>query len=379
MKAIVKILVLLFFTISAIFLIKTLFLPGYSDFAVYYYSSQMILKGQSPYLGGINIFTPITYPPFSFIFFLFLSIFPFMLSARIFTFISLAFLFLSLFFIFKIGKMKAFSYLFFLVSGLSFVYFPVKFTLGMGQVNLIVLFLIVMFIYFIVSRSQFLPAIFLGAAFLIKMYPILLFPYLLLKRKYKILLFCSFFIFLGICLSLFVVPSGIYNYYFNKIFPSLLNSWPSDYYNQAISGVLSRSFADSVLRTYLRYIFIVFITLSSFLIIAKSKIKNLQMEVGYLITVNLLVNAFSWQHHFVWLIIPLIFTLFYLIKNKAKTIYFVILFLCYLLTAVNLSNPQNLPTIFLSHVFFGTFLLWLFNSFLFLKSSGVYLRRFPKI
>jgi hypothetical protein len=84
----------------------------------------------------------------------------------------------------------------------------------------------------------------------------------------------------------------------------------------------------------------------------------------------LLINNFSWQHHFVWLIFPLI-TNFYFIKNrKLGWLYFFVLGLSFFLIGLNLKNPNIFPIAFTSHVFYGTLMLWGLNLYLLLNKTS---------
>ena len=83
------------------------------------------------------------------------------------------------------------------------------------------------------------------------------------------------------------------------------------------------------------------------------------LKFGTLITANLIVNTFSWQHHFVWLIVPFYASVFMCLKLKKKFLYLLILFVSYFLISINFPNPEILPVIFQSHVFLGTLILFI--------------------
>ena len=378
MKILLKVFLYIFFICTFILLLKSMFLTSYPDFRNYYFNPQMAFKGLNPYIGGKNLYTATTYPPFSFILFSPFSIMNFEFAGKLITILSISLLIASLVFIFKTGEMKIKSYVFLLVSGLVFLYFPVKFTLGMGQINIFVLFFLTLFLYFLKLKKILLSGFFLALSFLTKLFPILVFPYLLYKRKYKLLAFSIFVILIVSGLSFILIPKEINFFFYQKILPSLLSSWHSDYYNQSISGFLSRSISNSQARSILRDIFVLFVIVSSVLILAKSKLKNMNFEAGYLVIITLLIDGFSWQHHFTWLILPFIFTLFLLIKTKQSKFPYALLFISYFLTAINFRSPSSLHVLLQSHVFFGALLLWILDSILILRTSVEAAKRFPK-
>lgn len=81
--------------------------------------------------------------------------------------------------------------------------------------------------------------------------------------------------------------------------------------------------------------------------------------MGVIVVLNLILNPFSWQHHFVFLLFPLISVYLYLIKTHTKNAWlFVILLISYLLTAANIKYPEKLPDLFQSHVLYGSMLLF---------------------
>ena len=378
MRTILKIVIILFFVASLIVLLKALFLSSYPDFSAYYYNPQMVFNGENPYIGGTNLYTPTTYPPFSFILFAPASLFSFELAGKLITSLSIVLLLTSLVLIFIIEKIKVKSYLFLFIAALVFSYFPVKFTLGMGQINIFVLFFFTLFLYFLKMKKGFLAGLFIALSLLTKLFPLLIFPYLFHKKEYKLLTYAFLIIFAVVGLSFMLISGEINIFFYQKIFPSFLNSWQSDYYNQSISGILSRSISDIQVRLIFKQLFVIIMLIASILILRKSKLKNISFEVGYLVTVMLLINGFSWQHHFTWLILPLIITLFFLVKKRYHKFYYILLFIAYFLTAINFSSPSSLPVLIQSHVFFGTLLLWILDSILILKTSAVSSEHYPK-
>lgn len=355
-----KILALLFAVLSFTILLKVFFLGQHPDFNSYYNNFPSPLSDSNPYAQSDSII----YPPLFFILFYPFKIIPVVYSQTVWLGLSIGALILSIFLIFRAYEKKINSTLGFIVLGLSFSYFPVKFSLGMGQINLIILLLISLFFYYLKKKKSFLSSLFLGLSLNLKIFPVLIPLFLLLKKKLKILVFLA-----GITLGVIAISFLFYKsqtvYYFLNFGTSSLASWKLSYYNQSLSGVLGRSLADSSLREWLRIIFSTALIISISLLSMKKKDTKNDLLFGIFITASLLINSFSWQHHFAWLILPMLITLFN-VKKNVKLLTF--LLIAFILTAINLKDPELVPVLFQSHVFFGALLLLGVDSYLYLKS-----------
>lgn len=369
-KIIHKIVILILFFVSFAFILKTLFLSGYPDFNVYYYGSKIVISGGNVYLGDKQLFTSFVYPPFVALFFAPFTILPFFIAEKIWTLVSIVSLLLSLFVLFKIFKQKIFSSTAILLVSLSFLAFPVKFTLGMGQINLLILLFLVLTIFFANNHKDKTAGSFLGLSIALKLFPVLLLLYFSLIKRWKIIFFCLTIIISSLVLPLFFIKPEV-NLYFIKItLPNLLGGWKYDYYNQSLSGFLGRTgWID--FREILRiFISVIFLGISFFAIINKPTKKGLSnLKIGILIILSLIINNFSWQHHFVWLIFPFFATFFFIKNEKLDKRYYVFLFLAYFLVAFNLKNPQIAPVILQSHVLYGAIILWALDIYLILKTA----------
>jgi len=372
LKFIKKYLPPVLFVFSLFFIVKTLFLNYYPDFKIHYLAPISIFNGLNPYLGGKGYFTPDVHPPFTILLFSPFTLFPYYFAEKIWTLLSIFFLFASLYLIFKINSEKMFSRIGFLISALLFsFYFPIKFTLGMGQINFLILFLIMFSVYFLNKKKNYLSGTFLSLSIMIKFFPFFFLPYLIIFKKWKILF--SFIIASGIVLlfTFIIINPNINIYYYKNVLPTLLDGWKTDYYNQSLSGFLGREMTNGSLREYTRIVVSIFLVIVSFFVIIKNKNKKAtNLELSLLIIVSLLVNNFSWQHHFVWLVFPFI-TIFLFLKNKKLNWYYYFpLGLSFFLVGFNLKNPNILPVIFISHVFYGAVILWGFNLYLLLKKTS---------
>jgi hypothetical protein len=370
-KSKAKLLSIIFFTLSFLVLLRVFLIKDLFDYSVTYYSVKLIFSGINPYLTGHNFFSAQVYPPIEMIIFSPFSLLPFFLAEKLWLATSLAALFLSEYLIFKMFKKNIFSSLGFLVLGLTCFSFPVKFTLGMGQVNIIILFFTVLSIYLIQKKGEGYLAV-LSIPLSIKFFPIFFPLYFLIKKRWKALisLFLAFIFIL--ILTFLLIDNKIIFYYFREVLPGLIGGDKTYYYSQSLNAFLSRVIENIELRNVIKYLLsILFAGISFFVIFKTRKFKELEnFHLGILINLNLIINNFSWQHHFVFSIFPFLVTLFYILDRRLSYKYLIILFISYVLISLNIKNPNNYNFLLLSHVFYGIFIFWLMQIYILLKLPG---------
>lgn len=367
----------IFFAVSFLWMSRALLLGYYPDFNTQYYVPRIVFSGANPYQGGNALFTPQVYPPTEFLFFLPISLLPVLTASYLYTVISIICLVVSCVLLTKIFKISFFSNINLLFMSCIFISFPTKFTLGMGQINIFVLLLLVLSLFFLQKKSDFLGGVFLGISLVIKLFPVLLPVYFLMELQKKILLGVIISFLVSVLLVIIFIPGKIYYEFIFSVLPTLLSSWKLDYYNQALSGVIGRSFGTEELAIILKSLISVIVILMTFFVTFKNRQKDFltsSLKIGIFVTVSLLVNTFSWQHHFVWLVIPFYASIFYLrdsaaISGKEKSIYYCALVVSYFLVSINFANPKILPIILQSHVFFGSVILFLLQLKLLFKKK----------
>lgn len=399
-KNILRLMLLLFFVLSFLWLLRAFFLGIYPDFVGYYYGPHLMIADSNPYLGNEILHTTYVYPPIVLLIFTPFLLFDFSTASIIWTLINFLLLFLSLFFLAKIFEIKFFSDLNLLLMSLVFASFPVKFTLGMGQINLLILFLLVLSLFYIKKGREYLGGIFLGLSIAIKLFPIFLPLYLLVKfgkrrnaviipwtririwfskRQLKDdLVIIDALITVGLITFILIflfVPVELYKEFFLNTLPSFLTSWKTDYYNQSLSGFIGRTFgtdfAGSIIKTVSSFV----IATIAFIIITKNEDESFKvtgLKFGTLITLSLIINNFSWQHHFVWMIIPFYATIAFLDKIKNAVFYYLLLFVSYFLISLNLRLPESLNALLQSHVLYGAVILLVLQLFLLTKHKKTY-------
>lgn len=360
-------------TLSFIWLLKVLFLGLYPDFSAYYHVSKFFLEGVNYYAHPELLSISYSYPPIDFLLFVPLTYLPFPTAEIVWTVLNICLLVVSIYFLTKIFAEKFFSRMNMLFMTLVFISFPTKFTLGMGQLNIFVLWLMVYGLWLMKKKKPYKTGLVLGAALSIKFSPIFLPFFFLMKFNKKILIGIIVAAFINILLVLLFVPISTTYYYIAKIAPDfLLSSWKLDYYNQSLAGLVGRSLGMGSVSAIVKNVISIGFIFWSFFVIYKNKKKDVlstMLSIGIVMTLSILFNTFSWQHHFVWLIVPFYSTIFYLKKIKAKNNYYLLIIISYVLVSINFPNPNILLVILQSHVFYGGLILLLLDLYLLKKGS----------
>lgn len=351
-----KLIIFLFFLISFFQLLYSLFkiyqqglfLP---DFALFYQEGLDLRQGINPYT---RVTKPCSYPPTALMLFHLLPFLPFAWSQVIWTLLSILALILSAILLSRNFRQAL------LFLAFSFLAFPVKYNLGMGQINLLLLLFITLNFYFWQKRKDFLSGLFLSLSLMLKLTPVLLVLFFLLRKKFRLVLSSFLFSFFGLGLSFLLLGKELFSSYFLKALPDYLNIIENNfYYNQSLLGSLGRLFESS------RITLVVFLFLSGvflFLSFWKSS-KDNKVAWSSVLTANILLSGFSWQHHLVILLPAMVITAQKLVKKRRKWPWWSFLGIIYFLIAYNIKNPFPLMgslwgNFLLSHGTWGMILLW---------------------
>ncbi|HVZ58747.1 MAG TPA: glycosyltransferase family 87 protein [Patescibacteria group bacterium] len=361
MDVLKKVLPFIFFITTLLWLSKALFLHNYPDFNVFYGGLHTYLAGGNPYLQVQGSSMKFLYPPFALYFFFPLILFSRSVASIVWVALSIIFLILSIVLLFKIQKQKIISSQFCILSGLIFLMFPVKFNLGMGQFNNVNLLLISLAMYFFVKHRQTLSGISLGLSLLLKVFPFLLVFYFLIIKKWKLTITIFITVLLGMLFGAVVISWPLTVHFLTSSLFGTLKSWPLDYYNQALSGLLGRSLGVGEAVSRLKIV-ITAILLAITLTVVWHKRNNSPtylLGIASILPLSLMTLSFSWQHYFVLVIPALVLLYFHYQKIKASRVLWGLLALSYGLIGFNLAHPESVPVLLRSHVFFGTSLLFI--------------------
>jgi alpha-1,2-mannosyltransferase len=325
------------------------------DFVLYYQVGQNLSKGINPY----NLSYPLGYSPPALLFFRLLPLIPLNLAQIGWTIISLICLVLSVLLFVKSWDGRL------LVLGLSFLAFPTKFTLGMGQINLIILLLIVLVMVFSEQKKSTLAGICLALSILLKTVPLFLVIYFLIKKNFKVLFWLSLTILVAWTLSFGFLGRQINSQYLTQVVPVLASSGLGNtfYYNQSLVGTIGRLGLGKVVFWLAAgtIIIITFIKVYFYRFRVKPGMtRKTNRDLSLVLAANILLSPITWQHHLVWLLPCFVVAN----KNKKGLSSVLVLVAAYFLTAFNIKNPFPLMAswwgnILLSHGTLGTLVVWL--------------------
>lgn len=344
----------LFYSLFSLLKISTTFEP---DFSIFYSSAKDVLSGISPYHDKA-LFTAFNYPLATTIFFIPLALLTFTTAQIVFSFLNFASLFIAVYLSVRLVVKKVRVYYFLFVLSLALLAFPTKFSLGMGQANIITFTFLLTGIYYLRNKKQKSSLIFFIIAFLFK--PVLAFISLvfLFEKKWRYFFILFFFI----TSSILFIPVIANQLQANSIFLQLISHQTflgrEVYYNQGLLGFISR--ITPIISA--RIIFNSMGTLIILFIVLK-KVKSLSFvqKVSLLLTALLLIDPLSWQHHFVFLLLPFL-VVWQAVQKKNKLAYYFLFVCAYLLVMWNIKNPQIFThftsPLLLSHQFYAALILF---------------------
>lgn len=334
------------------------------DFSIFYYAGKDILLGISPY-GDRTLFTAFNYPLVSALLFTPLVLFPYTFAQTFFTFANVASIFAIVYFCFILLK-KRVSFIFFLSTiSLVFLSFPTKFTIGMGQTNLLALMMLLWGFVLLQKKQGLWSMVFLILSIFFKPIVGITLVALLLEKEWRL-----FFLAIGFAiLFALAIPILFHQQYANGVFLyNILNQSLAGrevYYNQGLLGFISRLTSSLSLRSVLN----IFITIQLlFFTYWKVRKTTIAATIALLLTLLVIIDPLSWQHHFVFLILPFIAVFFAIQNRKKKNVLYMLLGISYVLVSANIKNPiplQHFPlSLLLSNQFYGSFLLLLLEMYL---------------
>lgn len=331
---------------------------GLIDFNIYHHYGQILLSGRSPYGPEYTEGIPFNYPPSSFILFAPLALLPLKSATMIFTAFSLLFfiitgnIFLKNFFPSKITRC--------ILLVLLLQNFPVKFTLVTGQVNLIVISLLLMAFVYDQKNSPAAAGLFWGLAAAVKLTPLTLILYFLLRKRCLSVLTGALLILFSNLFFVAIQPQNIY--YFGTHLPSLLekSGFVTSFYDQSLRAFISRLGLESDVFLSNTIIILLFVLVIWNFWTRRAPLRNL-IFFSQILLITTIGNSFAWQHHFV-LTFPAFITASYLSLRKNSWLYFSLIFISAVLIGSHIPDISHPPTtnpFFVSHTLMGTIILLL--------------------
>lgn len=343
------------FTVARILIQFRLF-----DFAIYY---QSVLDLQS----GINMYLDSTiamkYPLSGMLVLYPIGWLPYAVAEKLWTIVSLSSLGLGLWWIAKIVPRLPWQE-WIVIGGAVVLAFPYKFTLGMGQINLIILALLAGSLYSFSRGREGWAGTLLAIAAWIKITPLLLLLFFWRKRGYRVVMAAGLVYLLGWVLAGAVWGFDLVTYFWREVVPTISMAGNRVYYNQALTGLLARADIADQAAQIINYVVLGILLWASYLVTPKKWVGGARDLVAYgLFVASMLLGAgLAWQHYFVWTVFLFVGIWAMLTKRGTINIFPMrLLLVAYGLISINLVMPQTIPASFqlvLSHMTIGTLLLW---------------------
>ena len=363
------------------------------DFNSYYISAYATQKGLDPYDTdtlqllakelGVPKVTEYRYPPFNTLVFLPLSYLPYPAAVLLWRILNLALIALAVWLIWKTLSLPLSAETVLVIGLIIFTFDPLIYNLAIGQINLLILFLLTGVAYAWTRQRQILAGVLLALAASIKIAPAVLFLYFLWKRGYKLVAagVSAMIAFAAIAfLALGEQPTrkfiGIL-----AAFAQEDNSWIA---NQSWRGFLSRLFVGdeyvhalypaATLERALYYAGALALVVLTAVIIYRSRDANsFHLEFAIVLIAFHLISPTSWVHHFVWMIYPLVALAFACLDRKqlAPVIIFAIGY-ALLAFALDYRSDQLFrwpQALWISTKFYGLIVLYSLNAWLLLSSA----------
>ncbi len=206
LKILIQILLGILFLVSAVRFLEIVNLFGRNvlqmDFSAYYTAGQALNYGLSPYLNNLSNQPPLwdgiahfrfsrfLYPPLAAVLFQPLALLPYASAKFVWMAINLACLIVSLYLTARVFPLGSAGQVF-LVGIVVCLNYPLEAYLDRGQIDLVTLMLITAAILFMLKHSRsgdIGSGILLALATLLKLYCIFFLPFLLLKRRWQVLI-----------------------------------------------------------------------------------------------------------------------------------------------------------------------------------------------
>ncbi len=331
------------------------------DFAVFYGAGLDLTVEKNVYQDK-SLFTAFNYPPQTAVMYLPFLLFPYRVAQGLFAALTLCLIPVCVWLSLRILRDTLSWQRLLFLTNIAVLAFPIKFTLGMGQSNILALFLFLTSFFFYQQQRKTVVGILLAIAVIVK--PILLFVglFYLFRRQWKTLGIFAITILLFSVIPLALQGVSIYQYYLSTQIPEVIkSSGLAVYYNQSLMGALSR-LPLSMTQAHILYLAGVVCILWGTFRTLLSKEENDAFLLSRLFLALLLLNILSWQHHFAFLLFPFM-TLGSRLWKSGQRRKQLLFFIALVLVSLNIKDPKMFTysplSVVLSHGFFGAFLLWI--------------------
>ncbi len=310
---------------------RSLFGPKFGlDFTQYYVASRMVLEGEAHniyrtdgyYRAKAAIYGAVTdagetmtnaYPPFVAFCFIPFALMPFKPALLLFSIAGMLALGTGVWAFFADEERTTRRD--FTVAGLliTFSFFPVYYSLYLGQVNALLFLCLALVLYFSRRGRPWWAGFFIALAVLIKIYPAVFMVFFAVKRQFKpVVAAMAFMIVLG-AVSLIVCHPSMYVSYISQVLPRQ-SEGGAFYRNQGLSGLCARLLSSNdyvkaltnspALARGLGVVAGVFVLVGALYVAARRGGGRLtgDLEFGLCLVATLLALPKSWEHYAVLLL-----------------------------------------------------------------------------
>jgi hypothetical protein len=333
--------------------------PRLQDFDVYYVAAQDFSAKKDPYINSNNNYI---YPPSSLVFIAPLVLFSLPGATLLWSLGSVAAMLMSFFFLSHLLLKRNDGVFIAVLTILSWWAFPLKFSLGMGQINAYLFLLLVAVLFYWQKKHRALAGLWLGLAIGLKLFPLFFCLFFVRKKDVNVLLNAA-----GTVITLHVLPmlwlgvAPVVHYYQSSFWQTVGGVNNDAYYNQSLVGLLARLHFSPQYISVIQLVSVISLFLVSFFATSSkfSSAKTHLLELGLFLCAWLIGERVSWQHYFFFVCMPLaaFFPQFAAAKNVHKTLTIFTI----LLIGWNIKNPSaqfSVAPFFYSHVLIGTVVLF---------------------
>lgn len=277
-----------------------------NDFGVYLDGAKAALAGDNPYT--VKFFDRYNYSPAGTLFFIPFTLMPVNLAELIFTLMSIISLWISVRITLNLVGMKPPPIIFWLLFALSLKTFPAKLTLSLGQINLIILGLLLFGFWAHVNHKNSLSGILLGLAVTIKLTPLSLVIYYLFRKQWKSIFWFTATLIGLTAIGIIVFGMDLSLFYWTKTVPGLMaeitpSTINASYMNQSMTALLARMGIFGNLNSLIRLGTGLIWGIIVIKIIKAEETRNDFVSYWSLVIVTMLIlPVFVWQHHYTILI-----------------------------------------------------------------------------
>ena len=339
------------------------------DFEVYYRAGRFFLSGLNPYSTAFPPM-PLNYPPSSLPIFALWSLLSYPDAQLILTATSFFFFLFSA--VLLMQRLKIHKALILLVSALLLQAFPTKFTLVLGQVNLILFSLLIFAFLSNWHGRKIFAGLLWGLASGIKLTPLSLGIYFFIRKDWWTLI-SGILTFFFLNLASFSLIPGSLSYYFTRL-PILitLSQPPDSYSNQSLKIFFQRlSLPLPDLLAAAVILLLIFFTVKNYL---RQQSAFAKKEAGLfndlsfysrLLILSVISQSVAWQHHFVLPSPAAIAASIHIYRTKNVPLSLLTLLSALLLGMhfPDLSRPWTANPLLFSHTTLGSILLFFILTF----------------